>query len=131
MSPETLFRIHLVLGYLAWLLCFGVYIWPRLRSMDHVEAQRAIATLHSFRFFGLVFILPGVVGNLPAGFTTFAAYGDSPGPQFFVSADPKDWIHGKSVDGTSLTPPRCLRSGNKTRRCPQPLTLGFAGAPIP
>ena len=76
MSPETLFRIHLVLGYLAWLLCFGVYIWPRLRSMDHVEAQRAIATLHSFRFFGLVFILPGVVGNLPAGFTTFAAYGD-------------------------------------------------------
>ena len=76
MSPETLFRIHLVLGYLAWLLCFGVYIWPRLRSMDHVEAQRAIATLHSFRFFGLVFILPGVVGNLPAGFATFAAYGD-------------------------------------------------------
>jgi hypothetical protein len=44
--------------------------------MDHVEAQRAIATLHSFRFFGLVFILPGVVGNLPAGFATFAAYGD-------------------------------------------------------
>jgi hypothetical protein len=76
MLPETLFRIHLVLGYLAWLLCFGVYIWPRLRSMDHVEAQRAIATLHSFRFFGPVFILPGVVGNLPSGFATFAAYGD-------------------------------------------------------
>jgi len=76
MSPETLFRIHLVLGYVAWLLCFGAYIWPRLRSIDHFEAQRAIATLHSFRFFGLVFILPGVVGNLPAGFATFAAYGD-------------------------------------------------------
>ena len=76
MSPETLFRIHLVLGYVAWLLCFGAYIWPRLRSMDRFEAQRAIATLHSFRFFGLVFILPGVVGNLPAGFATFAAYGD-------------------------------------------------------
>src|SRR5215471_16921140 len=44
--------------------------------MDRVAAQRAIATLHSFRFFGLVFILPGVVGNLPAGFATFAAYGD-------------------------------------------------------
>jgi len=77
MSPETLFRIHLVLGYVAWLLCFGAYIWPRLRSLDTVEAQRAIATLHSFRFFGLVFILPGVVGpDLPAGFATFAAYGD-------------------------------------------------------
>ena len=77
MSPETLFRMHLVLGYVAWLLCFGAYIWPRLKSMDRIEAQRAIATLHSFRFFGLVFILPGVVGpNLPAGFATFAAYGD-------------------------------------------------------
>jgi hypothetical protein len=77
MSPETLFQIHLVLGYVAWLLCFGVYVLPRLRSMDRFEAQRAIATLHSFRFFGLVFILPGVVGpNLPARFAVFAAYWD-------------------------------------------------------
>ena len=76
MSPETLFRIQLGLGYIAWLLCFGAYIWPRVKSVDRAEAQRAIATLHSFRFFGLVFILPGVVGNLPAGFATFAAYGD-------------------------------------------------------
>jgi hypothetical protein len=77
MSTETLFQTHLVLGYVAWLLCFGAYIWPRLKSMDRVEAQRAIATLHSFRFFGLVFLLPGVVSpNLPADFATFAAYGD-------------------------------------------------------
>src|SRR5215813_9104557 len=77
MSAETLFRIHLVLGYVAWLLCFGAYVWPKLRSMDRVEAHRAIATLHSFRFFGLVFLLPGVVGaGLPADFATFAAYGD-------------------------------------------------------
>jgi hypothetical protein len=77
MSPEILFRTHLVFGYLAWLLCFGTYVWPWLKSMDRVKAQRAIATLHSFRFFGLVFILPGVVGpNLPAGFALFAAYGD-------------------------------------------------------
>ena len=77
MSTETIFQIHLVSGYVAWLLCFGVYVLPGLKSMDRVEAQRAIATLHSFRFFGLVFILPGVVGpNLPASFATFAAYGD-------------------------------------------------------
>jgi hypothetical protein len=78
MSPEIIFNLHLILGYIAWLLCFGVYIMPRLKSMDLLAAQRAIATLHSFRFFGLVFILPGVVGpNLPAaGFATFAAYWD-------------------------------------------------------
>jgi hypothetical protein len=77
MSPETVFRIQLVLGYVAWLLCFNVYILPKLRSMGQFEAHRAIAALHSFRFFGLVFILPGVIGpNLPAGFGTFAAYGD-------------------------------------------------------
>ena len=77
MSPEIIFRLHLVLGYVAWLLCFGAYIWPRLKSMDPVEAHRAIATLHSFRFFGLVFLVPGVVGpNLPASFAAFAAYVD-------------------------------------------------------
>ena len=77
MSPETIFQIHLVLGYVAWLLCFGVYVLPKLQAMDRVEAHRAIATFHSFRFFGLVFILPGVVGpHLQADFASFAAYWD-------------------------------------------------------
>ncbi|TPM40207.1 hypothetical protein [Mesorhizobium sp. B2-3-4] len=77
MTTQILFQIQLGLGYVAWLLCFGVYGLPWLSSMDRVAAQRAIATLHSFRFFGLVFLLPGVVGpNLPAGFAAFAAYGD-------------------------------------------------------
>jgi hypothetical protein len=76
MSPEIIFNLQLILGYVAWLLCFRAYLWPRFKSMDQVEAHRAIATLHSFRFFGLVFILPGVVGNLPASFATFAAYWD-------------------------------------------------------
>jgi hypothetical protein len=77
MSTLILFNIHLVFGYVAWLLCFGVYIWPRLKAADHLEAQRAIATLHSFRFFGLVFMLPGFVSpDLPASFANFAAWWD-------------------------------------------------------
>ncbi len=77
MSPAIIFNLHLVLGYVAWMLCTNVYILPKLKAMSRIDAQRAIATLHSFRFFGLVFILPGVVGhNLPAGFATFAAFGD-------------------------------------------------------
>ena len=74
---ETIFQAQLVLGYVAWLLCFGTYVWPRLSVMDRAAAQRAIATLHSFRFFGLVFIVPGVVGaHLPTSFASFAAYWD-------------------------------------------------------
>ena len=77
MSPQIIFPMQLILGYVACLLFFSVYLLPRLRSVGPFEAQRAIATLHSFRFFGLVFILPGVVGpGLPAGFAPFAAYAD-------------------------------------------------------
>jgi hypothetical protein len=77
MSPKIVFPIHLVLGYAAWFLCFSAYLLPRLKSMDRLAAHRMIATLHSFRFFGLVFILPGFVGpNLPGGFAAFAAYWD-------------------------------------------------------
>lgn len=77
MLPKDIFRIDLALGYLAWALCLITYIWPRLRNMDRVAAHRAIATLHSFRFFGLVFLLPGFVGpNMPAAFSVPSAYGD-------------------------------------------------------
>src|ERR1700761_8217025 len=77
MHPATLFQIHLVAGYAAWLLAFGAYAWPWLKSLERDAALRAIATLHGFRFFGLVFLLPGVVGSaLPDGFATAAAWGD-------------------------------------------------------
>jgi hypothetical protein len=77
MPSQLIFVVHLVLGYVACLLCFSVYALPKLKSMSRFQAQRVIATVHSFRFFGLVFFLPGVVGpNLPTGFATFAAYGD-------------------------------------------------------
>ena len=77
MTPDILFNIQLVSGYVACLLCFSAYVWPRVKSMESFEAQRIIATFHSFRFFGLVFILPGVVGpSLPTTFAAYAAYGD-------------------------------------------------------
>ena len=77
MSVATIFNIQLVLGYIPWLVLLGTYIWPRLKAMDRFEVQRAIATLHSFRYFDLIFIVPGIVGPiLPADFATIAAYGD-------------------------------------------------------
>lgn len=77
MSPERIFQIHLALGYVPWLFLLSIYVWPWLKRAEPAEAQRAIALLHSFRFFGLVLILPGVVGaGLPQAFATSAAYGD-------------------------------------------------------
>jgi hypothetical protein len=77
MSSASIFNIDMSLGYLAAALGIATYVWPRLRAMDRLEAHRAIATFNSFRFFGLVFLLPGFVGpNLPQGFAATAAYGD-------------------------------------------------------
>ena len=77
MLAKNIFRIDMALGYFAWALCIATYVWPRLKAMDRVEAQRAIATFNSFRFFGLVFLLPGFVGaNLPQAFAAPTAYGD-------------------------------------------------------
>ena len=44
MTANLIFNIHLVLGYVAWLLCFSTYIWPRLQAIAPEEAHRAIAT---------------------------------------------------------------------------------------
>lgn len=77
MSPAIIFSLQLVLGYVPWLLLLRSYVWPRFESKSPLEVHRAIATLHSFRFFGLVFVVPGVVGaRLPADFAVSAAYGD-------------------------------------------------------
>ena len=58
-------------------MVFWTYHWPKLKAKERIEAHRAIASLHSFRFLGLALILPGFVGpGLPVRFAEFAAYGD-------------------------------------------------------
>ena len=77
MPTEIVFLSQLIMGYLVWLAIFNIYLRPRIRTLPRLESLRAIAALHSFRFFGLVFILPGVVGqHLPPQFATYAAYLD-------------------------------------------------------
>jgi len=77
MPPSEIFLTDMALGYLAWGLLIATYVWPRLKVMDSVDGHRAIATFNSFRFFGLVFLLPGFVGpNLPVAWATAAASGD-------------------------------------------------------
>ena len=76
MSPETIFNLHLILGYVAWLLCFRVYFCPGssqwTRSKCIAPSLRCIASASS----GSSLSFQGSSANLPASFATFAAYWD-------------------------------------------------------
>ncbi len=77
MPPQALFGISVALGFLAWGIVAAQYLWPYLRSQPRVEALRPLLVLHSFRFVGLAFLVPGVVApELSAAFARPAAYGD-------------------------------------------------------
>ena len=77
MAPTALFGISIVLGFLAWGIIAARYLWPALRRLPRADALRPILHLHSFRFIGLAFLVPGVVSpELPAAFARPAAYGD-------------------------------------------------------
>ena len=77
MDPLALFGIMVVFGFVAWGVVSARYIWPRLRALPPEQAFAGLLTVHTFRFIGLVFLMPGVVRpDLPAAFAVPAAYGD-------------------------------------------------------
>ena len=77
MFELALYGISIVFAFIAWGLVTAFYIWPDLRRRSLPEALRPILVLHSFRFVGLAFLIPGVVSpDLPAAFAAPAAYGD-------------------------------------------------------
>jgi hypothetical protein len=62
---------------IAWGIVTARYIWPQLRLRQRSEALQPLLILHSFRFIGLAFLVPGVVSpDLPRAFATSAAFGD-------------------------------------------------------
>jgi hypothetical protein len=71
------FVASITLGLLAWGAVCLRYVWPRIRELPLSEAVRPILHIHVFRYFGLAFLVPGVVGpHLQAAFAAPAAYGD-------------------------------------------------------
>jgi len=74
---ELIFLVSVLLGFIVWGIVAARYIWPALRARSRSDALRPILLLHSFRFVGLSFIVPGVVSpDLPAAFAQPAAYWD-------------------------------------------------------
>jgi hypothetical protein len=77
MNALALFGISVAFSFTAWSVVTGQYLWPRLRTLPQRDALRALLSLHAFRFMGLAFLVPGVVGHdLPAAFAKPVAYGD-------------------------------------------------------
>ena len=71
------FFVSIAFSLIAWGIVAARYIWPELRLRPRAEALRPLLMLHSFRFIGLAFLVPGVVSpDLPTAFTRSAAYGD-------------------------------------------------------
>jgi hypothetical protein len=77
MLPQLCFFVSIAFGFIAWGIVAKRYIWPNLRHRPQAEALRPLLILHSFRFIGLAFLVPGVVSaDLPSAFAHSAAYGD-------------------------------------------------------
>ena len=77
MQPQVCFFLSIAFSSVAWAIVTARYIWPELRLRQRAEALRPLLILHSFRFIGLAFLVPGVVSpDLPSAFAQSAAYGD-------------------------------------------------------
>ena len=77
MTPQLCFFVSIAFALIAWGMVTARYIWPELRLRQRAEALRPLLILHSFRFIGLAFLVPGVVSpDLPSAFAHSAAYGD-------------------------------------------------------
>ena len=77
MPPQLCFFASIAFSFIAWGIVTARYIWPKLRLLQRAEALRPLLILHSFRFEGLAFLVPGVVSaDLPSAFAHSAAYGD-------------------------------------------------------
>ena len=77
MQSQFAFFVSIAFSVIAWGVVTARYIWPELRLRSRAEALRPLLILHSFRFIGLAFLVPGVVSpDVPSAFAQSAAYGD-------------------------------------------------------
>lgn len=77
MQTQFAFFVSIAFSVMAWGIVAARYIWPALRLRQRANALRPLLILHSFRFVGLAFMVPGVVSpDLPSAFARSAAYGD-------------------------------------------------------
>ncbi len=77
MDTLTIFTVQFVLSLVIFSLAARWYFAPRLAGKPMNDALSILLLPHAFRHIGLVFLVPGLVGeNLPRDFAAGAAYGD-------------------------------------------------------
>ncbi len=77
MNRELIMPVSLFFGLVAFGLAAQWYVMPWLKSVSRKRALTPLLLLHSFRYVGLAFLIPGVTAQaLDAGFANPAAYGD-------------------------------------------------------
>jgi hypothetical protein len=80
MEATIFFAISVLTSLIVWNKIIQQYFWPRFQNVEMRKAVQPILVLHSFRFGGLSFLVPGVVHAglnpawaMPAAFGDFAA----------------------------------------------------------
>jgi len=77
MLAQLGFFVSIAFSAIAWGTVIAQYVWPVLRRRERADALQPLLVLHSFRFLGLAFFVPGVVSpDLPWAFAASAAVGD-------------------------------------------------------
>jgi len=116
MSVRAIFGLQVVLSLVVYSLIARWYVVPRLAALPLRDALTPLLLLHAFRYLGMVFLVPTVVGPaLPAAFAVPAAYGDLLAAllallaiaalrQAWPSAIPLVWLFNVEGTLTSSTP---------------------------
>ena len=77
MAMEFILPTSMLIATIAWSLVFVWYVHPALARQSLERALRPLLLLHSFRYIGLMFLIPGVTAEaLDPRFSVPAAYGD-------------------------------------------------------
>ena len=77
METTILFAISVLTSLIVWNKIAAKYFWPRFQELDLRKTAQPILVLHSFRFGGLSFLIPGVVhAGLNPAWAIPAPFGD-------------------------------------------------------
>ena len=77
METTILFAVSVLTSLIVWNKIIKKYFWPRSKALELKKAVQPILFLHSFRFAGLSFFVPGVVhAGLNPAWAIPAAFGD-------------------------------------------------------